>query len=195
MGKNKRRQIEYFDEFHNKKLMCDSNEEIDALNWLNEAATLGIVIDYEYQPNSLKLFDSVDYLNIDGKKRCLFREHIYSPDFLIVFNPSKFPQLAREFKLAKDQASLQKYQVQVDVKGTFNKTQRSFALNQKWCWQKLGIYIYKLVPKEFFKKMGCPKASFYTKKTQKARKNFVGCKSIQQIFFSQPICFSNGKKD
>lgn len=186
MGKNKRRQLEYFDEFHHQKLLCDSNEEIDTLNWLNEAASLGVVLDYIYQPTSLKLFDPVDYLNIDGKKRCLFREHVYSPDFSIRFNPSKFPQLAREFKLTKDQAALQEYEIQVDVKGTFNKTERSFTLNQKWCWQKLGIYIYKLIPKEFFKKLGCPKASFYTKKTKKARKNFAGCKSIQHMMFGQP---------
>ena len=70
--------------------MCDSNEEIDTLNWLNEAIKLGIIIDYVYQPSSLKLFDSVDYTNVDGKKRCLFREHVYSPDFLVKFNPSKF---------------------------------------------------------------------------------------------------------
>ncbi len=86
--------------------MCDSNEEIDTLNWLNEAASLGIIIDYVYQPPSLKLFEPVDYMNVDGKKRCLFREHVYSPDFSIKFNPSKFPQLAREFKLSKDQAKL-----------------------------------------------------------------------------------------
>ena len=91
--------------------MCDSNEEIDMLNWLNEAASLGIVIDYVYQPTSLKLFDSVDYTNIDGKKRCLFREHVYSPDFLLKFDPSKFPLLAREFKLAKDQSSLREVEV------------------------------------------------------------------------------------
>jgi hypothetical protein len=48
MGKNKRKQIEYFDGFHNCKLMCDSNEEVDTLNWLNEAASLGIVDDYAY---------------------------------------------------------------------------------------------------------------------------------------------------
>ena len=184
MGKNKRRQLEYFDEFHNQKLMCDSNEEIDTLNWLNEAVNLGIIEDYQYQPVSLKLFDAVDFINVEGKKRCLFREHVYSPDFLIKFNPTKFPQLAKEFKLTKEQSSLQTFEVQVDVKGTFNKTERAFSLNQKWCWQRLGIYIYKLIPKEFFKKLGCPKTSFYTKKTKKIRKNFAGCKSIQQVFFS-----------
>ena len=161
--------------------MCDSNEEIDTFNWLNEAAKLGVVVDYSYQPSSLKLFDAVDYINVDSKKRCLFREHVYSPDFMIKFNPSKFPLLAKEFKLTREQSQLQEFEIQIDVKGTFNKTERSFSLNQKWCWQKLGIYIYKLVPKEFFKKAGCPKASFYTSKTKKARKNFVGCKTIEQM--------------
>lgn len=50
----------------------------------------------------MKLFDSVDYINVDGKKRCLFRDHIYTPDFVIEFNPSKYILLAREFKLTND---------------------------------------------------------------------------------------------
>lgn len=59
---------------------------------------------------------------------------------------------------------------------------RSFSINQKWMYQRYKLYVYKLVPKKFFSKFGCPKASFYTAKTKKARKNFVGCKSIEQVF-------------
>ena len=187
MGKNKRNQIEHFDEFHNVKVLCDSNEEVDMFNWLSEAAQLGIVIDYAYQPISYKLFEAEDYMNVEGKKRCLFREHVYSPDFSIKFNPSKFQQLAKEFKLSKSQAENQEFEVYIDVKGMFAKNDggRSFSINQKWMYQKYKLYVYKLVPKEFFAKFGCPQASFYTVKTKKARKIFSGCKSIQLVFLKK----------
>lgn len=103
---------------------------------MTEAARLGVIIDYRYQPDSLKLFESVDYVNSDGKKRCLFRDHVYTPDFMIEFNPAKNKLLAREFKLTDKESMLESFQVLVDVKGTFNKTERAFGLNQKWCWQK-----------------------------------------------------------
>jgi len=45
-------------------------------------------------------------MNAENKKRCLFREHVYSPDFMIKFNPSKFPLLAKEFKLSREQSQL-----------------------------------------------------------------------------------------
>ena len=182
MGKNKRKQIDYFDSFHNIKLQLDSMEEVDTLDWLLEAQKLGLIVDWEYQPDSIGLFQSVNYINVDNKSRCLFRDHVYSPDFKIQFDPSKCTILAREFKLTKEQAQQSKFEIVVDVKGTFNKTERAFSLNQKWVYQKTGIYVYKLVPKEFFKKAGCPKACFITRKTGKKRKVYAGYKSISQIF-------------
>lgn len=182
MGKNKRKQIDYFDSFHNIQLQLDSMEEVDTLDWLLEAQELGLIVDWEYQPNSIELFQSVNYVNIDNKTRCLFREHIYSPDFKIQFNPSKNAILAKEFKLTKQQAQQENFEIVIDVKGVFNKTERAFSLNQKWVYQKTGIYVYKLVPKEFFKKAGCPKVCFITRKTGKKRKVYAGYKSISEIF-------------
>ena len=48
MGKNKRRQLECYDSFHDKKLECDSAEECDFIAWCCEAASLGIVKDFIY---------------------------------------------------------------------------------------------------------------------------------------------------
>lgn len=59
----------------------------------------------------MKLFDPVDYINAEGKKRCLFREHVYSADFLIRFNPSKVPILAKEMKLTQEQAKLTSFEI------------------------------------------------------------------------------------
>jgi hypothetical protein len=45
------------------------------MNWCSEAAQLGIIIDFEYQPKSFILSEPIFYTNTDGKKRSLFRIH------------------------------------------------------------------------------------------------------------------------
>lgn len=105
----------------------------------------------------------------------MFREHSYSPDFEITFDAVKHPLLAAEFKVAKGAESAQT-KVMVDVKGGFNKNggDRNFSINQKWMYQKHGIYVHKLVPKDFFEDFGVPAACLLTKKTKKPRKAFQG---------------------
>lgn len=180
MGKNKRKQIPYFDSFHDKQLSLDSVEEADMLEWLLEAQRLGFIVDWEYQPASIELFQSVNYMNADNKQRCLFRTHIYSPDFKITICPNKSKTLCKELKLTYEQSLLDSFDVMIDVKGTFNKTERAFGINQKWVYQKFGIYVCKIVPKEFFMKAGCPLSCFITRKTGKKRKVYANCKSIEQ---------------
>ena len=105
---------------------------------------------------------------------------MYSTDFKISFDPAKFKTLAREFKVKQELLGAGEVDVFIDVKGTFNRTARSFSTDRKWVWQKFGIYIYELIPAKFFKIGGCPLKSFITKKTKKARKMFVGCKSLKE---------------
>ena len=50
--------------------------------------------------------------------------------------------------------------------------------------QKHGIYIYKLVPKDFFKLFGVPKASTLTAKTKKPRKMFLGYPEMDASLFN-----------
>lgn len=64
----------------------------------------------------------------------------------------------------------------------FNRNARSFSTDRKWVWEKFNIYICEIVPAKFFQKFGCPKYSFYSKKTKKPRKIFQGYKSLNQIF-------------
>ena len=184
MGKNKRKQISCFDEFHNVEVQCDSVEECDFIQWCSEMAQMNLIYDFIYQPESIKLFDKVDYIAYDGKKKFLFREHIYSPDFIIQINPKTSQILCKELKIPYEAMNLESFSVYLDVKGTFQKSDggRSFSLNQKWVYQKTGIYVMKLIPKDFFQKCGCPSNCFLTQKTKKPRKIYAGMKSIQQIF-------------
>ena len=186
MGKNKRKQIQFKDDFHNIDLSMDSLEECDFCAWCCEAAKLGIIQDFSYQPSSISLSDSISYITYENKKRILLREHIYSPDFMVQFNPKASRLLCKEFKLTLQQAQQESFQTFLDVKGTFQRSDggRVFAVNQKWVYQKTGIYILKIIPKEFFAKCGCPLICFYTKKTNKLRTAFLGFKKISEIFAS-----------
>lgn len=184
IGKNKRKQLLQFDAAHNVTLSVDSKEECDFIEWLNEAKELSIINDFQYQPSSFLLSDNVKYINVFNKSKTLFREHAYSTDFLIKFNPNKYKDLAAEFKVSQDNLSCQECSVYIDVKGTFNRNTRSFSTDRKWVWQKFNIYIYELIPVKFFKLFGCPQKCKFTNKTKKPRKLFQGFKMIFDIFKS-----------
>lgn len=184
MGKNKRRQLECYDSFHQKKLECDSIEECDFVEWCCEAASLGIIQDFIYQPEPIKLFEATYYIDASKKKKILLRDHVYSPDFNIIFDPRTSRKLCIQFKVPYDQTSLESTSIYLDIKGTFQRNggDRSFSLNQKWVFQKTGTYVSKVIPEKFFKECGCPQACFYSKKLKKRRKMFLGCKSVAQVF-------------
>lgn len=181
-GKNKRRQLEVFDETHKIILSVDSQEEVDMIYWLNEAINLNIINEFHYQPASYQLSDPVKYIDITGKSKTLYREHSYTTDFCIEFNPNKQLALAKEFKISYDQLSSNNCSVFIDVKGTFNRNARSFSTDRKWLWQKFNVYIYELVPQNFFKVFGVPKKSYLSNKKKQPRKCFLGLKSLTNIF-------------
>lgn len=107
---------------------------------------------------------------------------MYSPDFLITFDPNRYTELAKEFKVHKSALSSNECSVWIDTKGAYNPNARSFSTDRKWIWQKFGIYICEVVPKKFCQKFGCALKSFYQSKTNKVRKIFAGCKSICESF-------------
>lgn len=182
MGKNLRRQLLCRDDFHEVDVSCDSAEEVDFVEWCAEAAQLGIIQDFEYQPKPIQLFDAVDYVNSEGKKRQLFKSHVYSPDFKLTFAPQRSLVLCKQLKLPIQAMQQKSFQAFLDVKGTFlrNDGGRAFSINQKWVYQKTGIYVAKVVPKDFFKVCGCPQKCFMTKKTGKPRKMYIRYKGIAE---------------
>lgn len=181
-GKNKRRQLEVFDETHNVMLSVDSQEEIDMVRWLDEAVQLSVINDYEYQPSPYMLSDPVKYVDVHGKWRTLYREHQYSTDFAVALDPNKNLDLSKELKISYDQLSANECSVFIDTKGTFNRNARSFGTDRKWLWQKFKVYIYELVPQKFFKIFGVPEKCKLTEKTKKPRSAYRGFKSLAECF-------------
>lgn len=142
--------------------------------WLLHALEIGLVLDFKYQPCTFVLSDKVKYQS-GNKLKTLFQDHVYSPDFLIDVNP-KYKSLIDEFKV------LENNKIYVDVKGSFNRNQRSFSIDQKWVYQKTGYYIYKLEPKVFFRKFGILEEFKLTQKTRKPSKVFAGYKTVEEVF-------------
>ena len=182
-GKNNRRQLIAYDSIHNVQLSVDSVEEQDFLAWCCEACELSIITDFSYQPDAFKLFDNTKYTDVYGKTRTLFQEHIYTCDFVLKLNPSINLELSKEFKVNYSDLHKSEICIYIDCKGTFNRNARSFSTDRKWVWTNFNIYVCEIVPAKFFQKFGCPKISFYSKKTKKPRKLFQGCKTLNQIFF------------
>ena len=180
-GKNKRSQLTAEDTVHGTVLSVDSMEESDFCNWLCEAVQLSAVLDFTYQPQSFVLFDGAKYVDVDGKTRCMFRDHVYSPDFMVEFDPARQKDLAKELKVPQCLLSAGVCSCWIDTKGEFNPNKRSFQTDRKWVWQKFGVYVAEIVPKKFFAKFGVPLKSFYSKKTKSRRKMFAGMKSIGQV--------------
>ena len=165
VGKNKRRQIETYDNVHGCALSVDSPEECDFIAWLCEAYQLGIIRDFQYQPESFLLFSNEKYVDIFGKSRTLFQNHQYSCDFIVKFDPKKWIELSKEFKVFQNQLDSEEVSVYIDTKGTFNRNSRSFSTDRKWVWQKYNIYVLEIVPQKFFMEFGVPSECFLSKKT------------------------------
>jgi len=162
----------------------DSDEEWYFSFYLDELYEAGYISEYELYPDSYILSDAVFYeyekqLKTKTKMivKKLMREHIYSPDFRIiwadkargVFFDSIYGQtnlLKVPFITISDNISI------VEIKPVFdqNNMTRLFITNQKWMYHKLGIYVQKIVPVKLFEQTFTPKRYLLTDKSGKPRK-------------------------
>ena len=189
MGKNKKSKKIFFDEFLNSNIEIDSQEEYQFYNWIIEAKKMNIILDYIYQPNSFLLTEKTLYTplfnNPKNKEKHLFAEHIYTADFKIIIDYKYGEIFSKYFKLSKNNLNADgNIEIYIDVKGGFmsNDSGRSFSINQKLVYEKYKILISKLVPKDFFLKLGCPKNLFFTEKTHKKSKVFENFPTIESVF-------------
>lgn len=160
-------------------IIFDSIEELEFFHWLNEAVDSGLIETYSYHVRSWTLSEKQTYTDVVKLKtkikeveKHLLHPHVYTPDFEIYG--------AKNIGLIDVQQD--GWHV-VDVKGTFNKYggDREFSINQKWLYDKHGVYVQKIVPEKLFKKTWCPDLVRYTPKTGKLRKKYLKCKTIKEF--------------
>ena len=159
-------------------LKMDSDEERHFYEWLIEAEKAGLVSDIEYPTGS---FELAERASVKVKKQLktktkivdkfLFHPHKYTPDFSFTWlgsNSPFFTMLGTTW---------------VDVKGTFNGhgDPKQFSINQKWMFDKFGLYINKVVPVDLFRKSWVPENCRYSPKMHKPVKKYIGMKTINDF--------------
>jgi len=163
----------------------DSKEETYFSWWLKEAHQKEIILDVYYHEDRFKLIDEVwlEYLEkkktkLNIKKFQLLKDHWYSPDFRIVWNPAYlnkiflcyspvFPIVSEKRPYMPFLASVVNdlYISYVDTKGTFVSAKNSsgirFPVEQKLLFKTKGIYVNKTVVPTIFKDTFTPLRYFY----------------------------------
>lgn len=162
----------------------DSAEEKYFSWYLDELKDTGYIENYEAQPESYVLSEPAFYNHAKQLKtktklivKKLIREHIYTADFRIVWAEKArglfFNKLIDPIDLSKVPFVSNYYSVStVEIKPAFdqNNMTRLFAINQKWMYQKQGVYVQKIVPVKLFEKTFTPKKYLTTDKSGKPRK-------------------------
>jgi len=185
MAKNKRKEVEY------NGVLYDSTEEVEFVYWLEDAVVLGLVEpDWIYQPITWTLAPPAK-INIERKlktktrneTRTLYQQHVYTPDFLIKFTKKTFdictgsiiPPSYSSFSYLRPNSG-----IYIDVKGSFNKTKRSFSIDQKWVFSKYGVYVHEIVPKKLFIGTWVPELARYTPVKRDVRKPYLDTPTLDE---------------
>jgi hypothetical protein len=167
--------------------MYDSQEELYFSWYLEELANKNVIVKWDYHPKPFILSDRIIHTYSKKlktksiiKDSVILNDHKYQADFLIHWNPEWngliFMNLDedlynRDFVFIAQGNN--NFSV-VDVKGTFsgphNNSAVTFPLDQKWVYQKYGIYVQKIMPSYLFKESFTPIRYLLTDESGRARK-------------------------
>lgn len=155
----------------------DSNEELYFYWWLEELTAKGLIVKWHYQPKPFVLSEPIKTSHTvllktkTRKQECrILAGHEYTADFLIfwaektegflhmpmIYDYGK-PITSYPFISHKSKNGL--FFSVVDVKGSYsqNDAWRRFSIDQKWVYQKHGIYVNKTIPHPAIDKKGRPR--------------------------------------
>jgi len=168
-------------------LQIDSEEELAILYWLEELKDAGYIRTIE-RAKSFSLSPALEQhytkevvmktkTKVIEKKTTLLKEHIYTPEFDILFTVKGTNLFLKDINSTEQQESKflvshNVYRAFIEVKADFsqNNMERLFVVNQKWMFDKYRLFINLLKPKELFKKTFTPKKWLVTPKTKKLKK-------------------------
>jgi len=174
-----------------KPEFMDSDEEREFYAWLLEAEYAGLITDIEYQPGSLSLSSRAS-IQIEKKlktktkmvEKFLLHRHEYTPDFVFEWTG---PGQGNPFVSGP-------IKTWVDVKGGFNAhgDPKQFSINQKWVYQKFGIFVNKVVPEKLFCKTWVPEDCRWTPKRHDPVKKYIGVLTVDE--FCNKVMQQNANK-
>lgn len=185
----------------------DSDEEYYFCHWLEEMKAIGVVISYQHHPKPLPLSGKVIVPHLDKDRKgnpkrkdvFIMHDHIYEYDYLVLLNPDYEKRLFsttdnywKELPVVANRRKDGRLLWLVEVKPSYMKDQGSntrFPLNQKWVWEKYGLYVQKVIPEDmktektltlgFFSKTFVPNAYRYRPLKKGVGYLKVKCKTVK----------------
>jgi hypothetical protein len=178
---------------------ADSKEEVHFSWWLNELHEAGYISDWQYQPRTFDLSETITYgvevqlktkVRIDEK--CLMQKHTYTPDFRISWNVDAkhlfYSNVDCGVDLKKCLIVAQGGISHIDIKPKAwgnNSFMEAFKLNQKWVYAKYGVFVQPVVTwggaTSCFESTFCPARFIYTDKTRKIRELKFTARSLDMF--------------
>jgi len=167
----------------------DSPEEAYVSWYLDELVEAGYVEDYVPQPKSFTLSEKGSFawekvLKTKSKRMSstLIQGHIYTPDFLIDWDREANGLFFKNLLFAGENSKYAMfanrrdgplvYYTYIEVKSIFdrNNMTRLFTINQKWMYDKYGIYVQKVIPQKLFEQTFTPERYLLTDMGKQKRK-------------------------
>lgn len=158
-------------------IKCDSTEEIYFIWWLEDLKKLGYVENY-YRSETYELSVKIHYDDKTDKKikqKSLLRNHVYTPDFTIVWNKkseSIFYCLADNvnqvnipiINVEESQNNISLIEIKGSIVGRNDRggSVSKFIVNQKWMYDKYTLYVNLIQIKKLFIQTFTPKRYLLT---------------------------------
>lgn len=159
------------------------------LSWMfDELYNAGIIKRYLYESNTFTLSRARTYPILEIKKTktklkklSFLQEHVYSPDFLLEWDEK---YLNKFFRIIEDDTCTVKcpfFAIRstkdnkpytfIECKPVFdqNSMSRLFRINQKWLYDKYGLFVQLCIVPTIFEKMFTPDRFRLTDKTMQQR--------------------------
>lgn len=175
-----------------------SNEEWHFYQWALEAIEIGIIGNLKYLPWTAQLAKK-EHINLPAptkkdkkktRKYILFQPCTYTPDFILQVKPFNNPLIKQNLIPVMGMVNpnapqeVQRYLPShlgdvliIEVKGTYSlkhKSDQTFPILRKWLFYHSGMFVNKVVPKNFFKKTWCPQSLRLTEVKKDICKTWIG---------------------
>ena len=149
----------------------DSKDELYFSYWLEELDEF--ILGWESHPDPFKLFDGLSIIKqvqlktkVKQVEKTLLQPHVYTPDFFI--------NVTHNFPFKKHIIS--NY---IEIKPKFDRYNmtRLFHINQKWVFDKFGIYVQQIIVDTLFKQTFVPRKCAFLKNGERG-KRFEKCELL-----------------